>query len=222
MVMSDNKDQARQRIREIVEHTPPESNLADFFEAIYTTANGNADGVPWADLQPHPLALDWLRQHNIAGTGKSALVVGCGLGDDAEELARRGFRVTAFDISPRAIAWCQERFPASPVHYQVADLFAMPAEWRQAFDFVLEIYIVQAIPPPLHTRAMASIASFVVPGGQLLVICRARESHEDASSIPWPLTRSELTDFEQAGLREVMLEDVGTGDGRHFRVVYER
>ena len=220
--MSDNKDLARQRVREIVEHTPPDRNLAVFFEAVYKTANGDAGGVPWADLQPHPLALDWLRQHNIAGTGKSALVVGCGLGDDAEELARRGFRVTAFDISPRAIAWGQERFPASPVHYQVADLFATPAEWRQGFDFVLEIYTVQAIPIPLHACAMASIASFVAPGGQLLVICRAREPHEDAGPIPWPLTRSELTDFAQAGLREVTLEDVGAGDGRHFRVVYER
>ncbi|HEX7736422.1 MAG TPA: class I SAM-dependent methyltransferase, partial [Ktedonobacteraceae bacterium] len=177
--MQDNKELARQRLREIAQNTPPDSNLAGFFEAVYSTANGDASGIPWADLKPHPLALEWLQQHNINRAGHSALVVGCGLGDDAEELARRGFQVTAFDLSPRAIAWCKERFPASTVDYQVADLFATPARWRQAFDFVLEIYTIQATPLAAHGRTIANIASFLAPGGQLLVICRAREPHEE-------------------------------------------
>ena len=57
-------------------------------------------------------------------------MVACGLGDDAEALAAAGWRVTAFDISPAAIAWCRERFPASPVDYQVQDLSAVPSSWH--------------------------------------------------------------------------------------------
>jgi len=63
-------------------------------------------------------------------------VVGCGLGDDAEALAQQGFQVTAFDISPTAIAWCEKRFPDSQVKYQVADLFALDPAWHHKFDFV--------------------------------------------------------------------------------------
>ena len=56
----------------------------------------------------------------------AALVVGCGLGDDAEFIAGLGFSVVAFDISASAIAAAQQRFPQSTVRYRVADLMAAP------------------------------------------------------------------------------------------------
>ncbi len=220
--MEDKKELARQRLRKIAEQTPPEVDLRGYFESVYATANGEAQNIPWADLQPHPLALEWLEQQNLTGHGKQALVVGCGLGDDAEELARRGWQVTAFDISPKAIAWCQERFPGSSVDYQSANLFDLPANWRQAFDFILEIYTIQATPLQTHASAIASIASLLAPGGQLLVICRAREAHEAGGPLRWPLTRDELSAFEQAGLRVHSFEDLETAGERHFRVIYER
>ncbi len=220
--MQHDKTQGRLRVRELAQRMLPEGNFAGFFDAVYTTAEGDANGVPWADLQPHPVALSWLQQHNIQGQGRRALVVGCGLGDDAEELARRGFQVTAFDISPRAIAWCQQRFPATPVTYQAADLFAAPTEWRQAFDFVLEIYTIQALAVSLRAHAIANVAQCVAPGGQLLVVCRGRDAQEELGSMPWPLSYDELAHFQQSGLRETSFEDVRDEDGRHFRVVYER
>lgn len=220
--MEDRKAQARLRLREIGQRMLPGGDFSGFFDTVYATANGDAYNIPWADLQPHPLSLDWLEAHQVAGEGKRALVVGCGLGDDAEELARRGFRVTAFDVSPNAIAWCQKRFPALSVDYQTADVFAAPTAWQQAFDFVLEIYTIQALPVARRAEVIASIASFVAPGGQLLVVCRGRDPQDDPGTMPWPLTRAELARFEQSGLREISFEDVKNEDQRHFRVVYER
>ena len=220
--MAKDKTQARLRLREIARRTLPNGDFSVFFDTVYATANGDADGIPWADLQPHPVALTWLEAHNVTGTGKRALVVGCGLGDDAEELARRGFGVTAFDVSPNAIAWCQKRFPTSSVDYQTADLFATSPEWSQSFDFVLEIYTIQALPVVQRARAIASVASFVAPGGQLLVVCRGRDPQDDPGTMPWPLTRAELAGFEQSGLRELLFEDVRDEDGRHFRALYGR
>ncbi|MEO7022150.1 MAG: class I SAM-dependent methyltransferase [Ktedonobacteraceae bacterium] len=220
--MQHDKTQGRQRVRELAQRMLPSGDIAGFFDAVYATAGRDANGVPWADLQPHPVFLSWLQQHNIQGQGRSALVVGCGLGDDAEELAGRGFQVTAFDISPNAIAWCQQRFPNSSVMYQAADLFATPAEWRQAFDFVLEIYTIQALSVKLRTRAIASVAQCVAPGGQLLIVCRGRDPQDKLGTMPWPLTRVELAQFEQSGLHEVSFEDIRDEDRRHFRVVYSR
>jgi SAM-dependent methyltransferase len=220
--MNSDKTAARQRVRELAQRMLPDGDVASFFDAVYATAERDANGVPWADLQPHPVALAWLQQQNVRGQGRSALVVGCGLGDDAEELAGRGFKVTAFDVSPNAIAWCQQRFPASSVHYQPANLFEAPEAWRQAFDFVLEIYTIQAIPRQFREQVITSIAQFVAPGGQLLIVCRGREPEDDPGTMPWPLTRAELALFEQAGLHEVSFEDVQLEDQRHFRVVYER
>ena len=220
--MDSDKTAARQRVRELAQRMLPSGDFAGFFDAVYSGANGDANGVPWADLQPHPVALAWLQRQNVRGEGRSALVVGCGLGDDAEELAGRGFKVTAFDVSPSAVAWCRRRFPTSSTHYQVADLLKAPKEWRWAFDFVLEIYTIQALPRELRAQAIASIAQFVAPGGELLVVCRGREPQEDPGTLPWPLTRAELALFAQDGLREVSFEDVRDEDGRHFRAVYRR
>lgn len=221
--MGMDKTQARQRIRELAQSMLPAGDFTGFFEAVYETANGDTSNIPWADLQPHPISLAWLQQQHRQGQGKRALVVGCGLGDDAEDLAGRGYQVTAFDVSPRAIEWCKQRFPDSPVNYQTADLFNAPANWQQAFDFVLEIYTIQALPVALRDQAIQNIASFVAPTGQLLVVCRGRTSQEDPGTLPWPLTREELSTFTQTGgLHQISFEEPTEEGQRHFRVLYER
>jgi len=72
--MENDKSQARQRMREVAERTLPSGDLAGFFETVYTTANGKTNEVPWADLQPHPLALEWFGQRHLEGAGRNALV----------------------------------------------------------------------------------------------------------------------------------------------------
>jgi hypothetical protein len=67
---------------------------------------------------PNPSLVVWLGAHAVSGR---SLKVGAGLGDDAEELARRGLAVTAFDVAPTAIERARRRFPESGVDYVVAD-----------------------------------------------------------------------------------------------------
>lgn len=174
-----------------------------WFEAVYANANHNPDAVPWANLSPYPEFIEWAQQNTIEGNGRQALVVGCGLGDDAEALANAGFDVTAFDISPTAIKWCRERFPDSDVAYQVADLFETDGSWQAAFDFVLEVRTVQSLPPPMHEDAMKHVAGHVAPGGTLLAICKGRLPETAVEGPPWPLTKRQLEAYQDSGLQEV-------------------
>jgi ubiquinone/menaquinone biosynthesis C-methylase UbiE len=147
------------------------------------------------------------------------------LGDDAEELARRGFEATAFDISETAIKWCKRRFGKSRVKYFTADLFQAPQEWTGAFDFVLESYTLQVLPAEARKRAIQVISRFVQRGGTLLVISRGREPDEPAGKMPWPLVRSELDEFLSCGLKQISFEDYMDKEVppvRRFRVVYVR
>jgi SAM-dependent methyltransferase len=145
--------------------------------------------------------------------------VGCGLGDDAEYLASAGGEVVAFDIAPTAIEECRRRFPRSAVRYLAADLFA--SSWEDGFDFVLESYTLQVLPPKLRRDALRRISGWVAPGGTLLVICRAREPSEPTGEIPWPLVRDELSVPREAGLTEASFEDLRDAESvRRFRVVY--
>ncbi len=195
-----------------------------WFERLYDTADGDEKAVPWADMRANPNVAEWLEREQIRGDGKSAIVVGCGLGDDAEALAQLGFEVVAFDIAPTAIAWCQTRFPDSTVRYQVADLFQTPMTWRSEFDFVLESYTLQSIPKAVRDRAIPKIAALLKLNGSLLIICRGRDADEPAETVPFPLTREELVAFQTNGLDEVEFEDyfeTGTS-ARRFRVHYRR
>jgi SAM-dependent methyltransferase len=61
----------------------------------------------------------WVQARNLTGAGGRAIVVGCGLGADAEYLASLGFDTVGFDISQTAIRLARERFPGSAVRYMV-------------------------------------------------------------------------------------------------------
>jgi SAM-dependent methyltransferase len=196
-----------------------------WFEALYAQSAGDSSLIPWADLKPNLNLVSWLDAHNITGKGKSALKIGCGLGDDAEELARRGFDTTAFDISETAIAWCRKRFSRSSVNYLAADLFKTPEAWKQRFDFVLESYTLQVLPPGLRRDAIRAISGFVRTGGTLLAITRGRNPGEPEGKMPWPLVRSELEEFKARGLGEIAFEDYLDCEDppvRRFRVVFVR
>jgi len=173
-----------------------------WFEPLYEAAGDDPSRVPWARLAPRSTLLRWADARAGAGSGRSAVVVGAGLGDDAEELARRGFAVTAFDIAPSAVAWARRRFPGSSVDYVVADLAAPPEAWAGAFDLVLESYTLQSVPADLRARLVPSVAGLVAPGGTLVVVAIVRERGEPAGDgPPWRLTYDELAAFERLGLQ---------------------
>jgi len=207
-------------ISEMIRQALNSDDPTAWFEKLYAKAAEGDLSVPWAHMEPNPLLVDWLDANTPESAGKKALVVACGLGDDAEELAKRGFTVTAFDLSQSAIDWAGRRFPDSGVDYSQHNLFETPAAWQGAFDFVLEIRTVQAMPHQMAEGAIQQIVSFVAPGGTLLVICNGREPDESKHGIPWPLSREELFLFEKHGLAETQVEDLKRGPRRDFRVTY--
>ena len=219
------KEQARARARQLAQEFAQRGDATGWFETLYTQAQGNEQAVHWADMEVNPNLVGWLDRRSIGGKGKLALLVGCGLGDDAEELARRGFEVVAFDIAPTAIVWCRQRFLQSSVEYVVADVFDPPQGWRGSFDFVLEAYTLQVLPAEVRSRAMTRIVGLLAQGGTLLVICRGRFPEEPPGNLPWPLSTEELEVFKGAGLRQVQFEDYFDQEEppvRRFRVEYRR
>ncbi|MBE9003421.1 class I SAM-dependent methyltransferase, partial [Nostoc sp. LEGE 12447] len=200
------------------------SEPSAWFEVLYAEAQGDTTQIPWAKLAPHPYLQDWLTNHQPFASQQKALVIGCGLGDDAEALANLGFEVTAFDISPTAIAWCQERFPNSTVNYVVADLFAVPAQWHQAFDFVFECRNIQALLLNVRYAAISSVACLVAPSGTLLMITRVRDTEAEPDGPPWALSDSELEQFENLGFEQVeKLEFLESEfDVKQVRIEYQR
>ena len=140
------------------------------------------------------------------------MVVGCGLGADSEHLARHGWRTTAFDISPAAVAAVRDRYPDSPVDYRQGDLLDLTgdsADLVGAFDLVVEIYTLQALHPSLRDRAVAGVHGLMAPGATALVVQVVRRDDEAVhAEPPWTLTRAEMEAVAGDGVRLVSLTEV--------------
>jgi len=217
---------ARARVRELAAEYIRKGDATGWFEKLYQEAEIGDAAIPWADMEPNPRLVEFWESHPLETAGKRALVIGSGLGDDAEQLAAWGFKTTGFDISPTAIEKTKERCPKTRIEYVVADLFHPPQGWIRGFDFVLEIYTVQSLPAEWRPKAIEAIAQFVAPGGRLLAIARRRgEGEAEAAGPPWPLTREEMDGFRRAGLEEELFEDYAALEPpwvRRFRALYNR
>jgi SAM-dependent methyltransferase len=213
----------RARARELAADFNREGDPTGWFEPLYQEAEAGKSKVPWAGLRPNPHLLDFWKSQALVAAGKSALVIGSGLGDVAEQLAAWAFQTTAFDISETAIRASRKRSPQSRVEYVTADLLAPPPSWSRRFDFVLESYTLQVLPETIRPQAFEKIAGFVRPGGVLLIIARGREESEAPGEMPWPLTRIELGAFICFGLHEKSFEDYYDPEEpsvRLFRALY--
>ena len=189
--MDEQLAEVRARLLKLSKAAEDEGEPLRWFEELYEGAKRDSGEVPWARMEPHPKMVEWIASNpDVQGR---ALVVGCGLGDDAEWLSSVGFNVTAFDISRSSIEWCRERFPDSSVGYLVADLLAPPKEWLSGFDLVVEIHILQAIPEDIRNLAAERLRGLANDSGHILCIGRLLGSHyPDDPPPPWPLSRSWL------------------------------
>ena len=217
-------DTSKQATQALAKAYADQGDPNGWFEEFYARAGGDINKIYWADLKPNPLLVEWLVERRLP-KGARAVTIGCGLGDDAEVMAREGLRVTAFDISKSAIDMCRQRYPDSSVDYRVADLFDYPDEWRRGFNLVYECNTIQILVGPDRDRALKAIAELVAPGGEVLVSCRSREPGEGLDGFPVALDREEIDGFRRAGLAEtrfVAYDDDQDPPVPHFFAVYQR
>jgi len=182
----------------VLAHPPRSEDVSAwsaYFEGLYRDAEGDPGRVPWADQRPNAAMTAWLNCEapGLVRPGASAVVVGCGLGDDVKDLSDRGYDTTAFDVSPTAVQWARSRHPQLAERFMVADLFAPPSGLLRRADLVIEINTIQSFHPSLRGRAAAAIAGLARPRGTILVICRGCGEADAMPELPpYPLKRGEL------------------------------
>lgn len=157
--------------------------------------------TPWDRGTAHP-ALDGLLAQNVL-QGKT-LVPGCGAGHDVRLLARHHLRVTGLDIAPSAIERARNFAPVNNETYLCEDFFALPKEWEQSFDSILEHTCFCAIEPNRRTDYIRSATAALKPGGRLLAVFYTDMEDQDGEP-PFGATT----------------EDLDALFGKHFRLLEE-
>jgi SAM-dependent methyltransferase len=206
--MTEEEFDVRERTKKLAAGYLEKGDATGWFDELYRQAEGDNEMIPWADLEPNRFFVEFAEKTNLQGNNRNALVVGCGLGDDARYLHDLGFKVTAFDISRTAIEWARRLHHETDINFVVADLFETPKEWFQAFDFVLEVYTIQPLPLEMRPRVIDAIANFVKFQGNLVVVTRGREDDEIPTELPWALSRKDLSRFAENGFKQQSFEEM--------------
>ena len=179
-------DEVREKLLSMSQAAMEDGVPLAWFEELYSEAGRDEGWIPWSDGLPNPLVVEWAVNERAVGR---ALVVGCGLGEDAVFLEQQGWDVIAFDISPTAVEWAEEMNLDSKVEWVTADLLDPPDEWVASFDLVLEVHILQAMPESVRVLASPILPTLVREGGHLVCIGRYQTEEGPHEGPPWPLPR---------------------------------
>ena len=195
------------------------NKASEWFDGLYQEHKESHENIPWARQAVNPLLQSYLDE-DLKHKGK-ALVIGCGLGDDAMALEEAGYDVLAIDISQTALDLAKARFPESNIVFEKQDIFDMPEKYNEYFDFVFEAFTIQSLPAEFREKMVTAVSDTVSLDGKLLLVAHKRE--EDFEGPPWPLTTEEVALFKATGLTELS-HDLHTEESKisntRFRVLY--
>ena len=83
-----------------------------------------------------------------------------------------------------------ERYPHERIDWVVGDLLHPNKEWEKAFDLVVEVHILQAIPEEFRIPASRNLSPLVSSAGQLVCIGRlCIDDSIEQDGPPWPLSK---------------------------------
>lgn len=168
----------------------------DRFPEIYATT------VPAWDIgRPQPDLLAAFDELSLAG---SVLDLGCGTGENALELARRGLEVWGLDATPAALAMAEEKrtargLSATFVHGDALDLSAL----HRSFDTVLDCGLYHVLEDEERRSYRRSVDLVLRSGGRFLMLGLA-------------------TNTSGRGPRGYSIDDVRAGFGDGYEEVFVR
>jgi len=102
----------------------------------------HALNLQWFDDSPSPIVYKTIEKLKVS-IKDAILELGCGEGRDAIFLLRNGYTVTATDVSPNAIQYCQSKFPDFEENFRCLD--CVDGEFEVSYKFIYAIAVLHML-----------------------------------------------------------------------------
>jgi SAM-dependent methyltransferase len=147
--------------------------------------------VFWDRGAAAPALKKYLERQAVRGR---ALVPGCGRGHEVAMALEHGLDALGLDIAPTGVGEARARYPQFADRFVTGDLFAPPANLRDAFDLVLEHTCLSALPTTMRADYRRGIDLTLRPGGLLIGIWFINPDLDPGEEgPPYPLSVADLT-----------------------------
>jgi SAM-dependent methyltransferase len=156
-----------------------------FWEDFYL-----ADDASWDLYGPTPVFANLADDLSLG----NVCIIGSGKGYDAVMFAGKGFNVTAIDFAPSAVAAVNHLAEKSSVTVKVLqeDIFNLPANYPEAFDYVIEQTCFCAIHPSRRQEYERMVHDILKPGGRIIGLWFPLDKELDEEGPAWGTTVEEV------------------------------
>lgn len=158
-------------------------------------------GTPsWELNAADPDLVGVLDARAVRGPGR-AIDIGCGTGDNAIELARRGFETV--DVSERALSRAREKATAAGVHVDFRNVNIVHADDVGSFDLAVDRGLFMSLPGERNRKAYAAaLERLVALGGHSYQFQWVLPDRPRAPSTAWFMAKTKtsvlgLEEFER-------------------------
>ena len=138
-----------------------------------------------------------------APAGSRVLDVATGTGDQALAFARRGFEVTAVDLTDAMLERALRKPDAEKVRFELGDATCLRFP-THAFEVVSISFALHDMPPSIRERVLKEMVRVAMPGGKILVVDYALPRNRVGRSLIYRL----VTLYEGETYREFVRADL--------------
>jgi len=148
---------------------------------------------PWIINQAQPDLIAAVKKGEVRGP--KVLDIGCGAGNNAIYLARRGFDVTGVDVSAKAISIAKQRAREAKVDVKFITLDALKIRTlNKKFDTIIDFGLFHNLKGDSE-RYVRALSDVCVSKGQLLLLCFSDQAGEYGvypHFYPKPMSQDEI------------------------------
>ncbi|MFX0099669.1 MAG: class I SAM-dependent methyltransferase [Candidatus Hodarchaeota archaeon] len=133
------------------------------------------DKIPWNLESPPKVLVELVENGKL--TPCKAIDLGCGAGNYAIYLARKGFDVLGVDLAPTAIKLARENAVKKNAEckFLVADLLNDLSELPRDFEFGYDYEVLHHIFPEKRAKYAENVSTLLKPGAKYLSVCFSEE-----------------------------------------------